>query len=395
MKRADSYLRPGDEEHLISLWKELHRHPELGSDLPETVAIVERELKELGILFTEKYGKCSVVAEIGEKTARPVIALRADMDALPIEEKTGDEFRSEYPGRMHACGHDAHTAMLLCAAGALKRAWEDGALSCRVKLLFQPSEETDDGGAELMVKNGVLSDVDFVFGQHVDPAFPAGTFAFCDGPLYAGSRTYDVTFTGKSSHATMPEAGADPLAMAFRAYEGIYLMKCRMIGPFEDHIISVSALTAGTCHNIIPDTAEMKISVRFYDPALDGRIREKIRKICIDAAEEFGGTVEISDDAVCPALVTEKETTKIGRTAAALIAGKENVLETGRDMASEDCSWFLTKRPGTFSLLGVRNEEKGYTEQLHNSRFRLDEKALLSGSRYLVQLALLYEKQEE
>lgn len=390
MKTADSYFKPGDEEHLILLWKELHRHPELGMNLPETVKIVKKELTDIGIPFTEEFGKGSVVAEIGEKSARPVIALRADMDALPIEEKCEDEYRSQNPGRMHACGHDSHTAMLLAAARALKRAWEEGVLTSRVKLLFQPSEETDPSGAQMMVKNGVLKDVDYVFGQHVDPAFPTGTFAFCDGPLYAGSRSYDITFTGKSSHATVPQAAADPLAMAVRAYEGIYLMKCRMIGPFEENIISVSSLHAGTCHNIIPDTAEMKISVRFYDPGLDRKIREKIHKICEDAAEEFGGSVFISDDAFCPALCTEKEMNEIAKKAAVLAAGTENIVETGRDMASEDCSWFLEKCPGTYSLLGVRNEEKGYTEQLHNSRFHVDEKALLTGSRYFAQLALMF-----
>lgn len=393
MEKAEKYFIMEDGERLVSLRKELHRHPEIGFELKETVQIVERELSCLGLSYTERYAPGSVVAEFGPEDAGLTLALRADMDALPIEEQSEDDCRSENPGCMHACGHDAHTAMLLTAARALRRAEAAGELHCRVRLLFQPNEEGSGSGAAVMVGNGVMDGVDFVFGQHVDPFFETGTIAFCDGPMEAGCRSYNVTFHGKSTHATEPTDGADPLAMAVRAYEGIYLMKCRMIGPFEDHIVSVSALHAGSAHNIIPDLASMKISVRSYDAALDRRIREKIEEICGNSAREFGGSVEVSCDAGLPPVVMTKEMNDEGRKAAALIVGADKLRIAEKCMGSEDFSYYLTKCPGIFSLLGIRNEEKGYTEQLHNCRFHVDDDALLTGAVYLAQLVLNYSNQ--
>lgn len=395
MKKAENYFKPEDAERIISLRHELHRHPELGFALRNTVKLVEKELSSLGLSYTERFAPGSVVAEFGPKNAKLTLALRADMDALPIEEQNSDDFCSEIPGCMHACGHDAHTAMLLGAARALRRAEAAGDLSCRVKLLFQPNEEGSGSGAEVMVRNGVMDGVDFVCGQHVDPYYKTGTVAFCDGPMEAGCCSYDITFHGKSTHATEPADGADPLAMAVRAYEGIYLMKCRMIGPFEDHIVSVSSLHSGSAHNIIPDEATMKVSVRSYHADLEERIRKKIYEICEDSAKEFGGSVEISCDAGLPPVVIPKEINDIGRRAAAQTFGEKQVLMGEKSMGSEDFSYYLAECPGIFSLLGVRNEEKGYTEQLHNCRFRVDDAALLKGATYFVQLVLNYADQGE
>ena len=391
MVKAENYFKKSDDEKIISDWKELHRRPELEFDLPETVQYVEKELTAMGISITEKYGKGSIVAEIGPENAGKTIGLRADMDALPIEEKNNNDFRSEHAGCMHACGHDAHTAMLLGAARALKRAEEDGALKCRVKLLFQPNEEGNGSGAGMMVDHGVMEGVDLVFGQHVDPTIKTGVIAFCDGPLEAGCCTYDITFHGKSTHATEPTDGNDPLAMAVHAYEGICLMKCRMIGPFEDNIISISSLHAGSAHNIIPDEASMKISVRYYDEKLEARIKESIMKICEDSAAEFGGTVDIEIGEKCPAVILTKEVNDIGRKAASQLVSPEQIIDVERSMGSEDFSFYLTKCPGSFSLLGIRNEEKGFVEQCHNACFRVDEAALPLGSRYLAQIALMME----
>lgn len=381
---AKDCFRPGDGEYIISMRREIHRHPEEGFELPVTVALVERELEKLDIAYTEKYGKGSVVCELGSGTR--CVALRADMDALPVQEQTGAEYASEVAGKMHACGHDAHTAMLLGAARALKRV--ESALTCRVRLIFQPSEECDVSGAQVLIGNGVLDGVDEIAALHVENALQCGELGFCAGPFQTGCHAYCIEFFGKSAHATMPQNGCDALAMAVKAYNNIYLMKCREMDPFCQHVLSISALNAGHVHNAIPDYAKMLISVRFYDPEVDEKIDARIKQICRNAAQELDGRVAFDDRISSGPVVNTPENTYRMAAAAEMVLGKENVHPISRKMYSEDFAHFLQVVPGVIVILGTGNREQGITAPLHSNVFCIDESALLHGSQVLVQYVL-------
>jgi len=401
MKEAKYYFTQDDDAVIRKNYKALHRIPELELDLPETVAYVKKELDRIGIPYTERYAPSSVVGylgygsgdpekaiHVGEEGHRLTVALRADMDALPIEEETGLEFRSVHPGCMHACGHDAHTAMLLGAAEALKRAEKDGALGCRVKLLFQPNEEGEGSGAGIMVDHGVLDDVDFVCGQHIQQSMKTGEVGWHKGPYMAACHTYSIDFYGKSAHATLPQNAHDALAMGIKAINDIYLMKAREIGAFENHIISVGAFHAGTVHNVIAPHASVKISVRTFDMKLDEFIEKRIKQICRNAAEELDGTVEFDDGG--SATVVDNDAQVIDRVigAAKKLVPEEKIVELGQQMGSEDFSRYLSIRPGAFTRIGTGNAAKGCTGVPHTSTLVLDQDAFLTGSMLLTQIAL-------
>ena len=386
MISAKQLFTPEDEAYLIRIRREIHEYPELGFELPRTAALVRRELDAMGIPYTERYAPCSVVGVLGagEKT----LALRADMDALPVTEETGLPFSSRVPGQMHACGHDAHTAMLLTAARVLKRA--ENSLSCRVKLLFQPSEECEVSGAQKMCENGVMDDVDFVIGQHVGTDLATGEIGVHSGPFMAACHPYTVEFFGKSVHATMPQNGHDALAMAVKAYNDIYLMNSRELSPFANRIISVSSLHAGTAHNIITDYAKMLITFRFFDMELHDFVDARIRKICRNAAEELDGTCRFTDAISTYACVNDALLAEKVRQAAEKVVGAQNVKESPARMGSEDFAHFSRCKPGMMFRLGIRNEEKSCTAAGHNSRFTVDEDALKFGCQTFVQTVLDY-----
>lgn len=392
MLKENDYFQAADEQEIINIRRELHKYPEVGFDLPHTIMVVKRELDAMGIEYSEAYGPSSIVATINAACNGHTIGLRADMDALPIDEKTDLPFKSRNEGKMHACGHDGHTAMLLGAARALKRAEAD--LECRVKLLFQPSEECDISGAQSMVEHGVMGDIDEVIGIHVNNELPTGTIGYHAGNFQAGCHPYVVEFFGRSVHATQPQNGADALAMAVKAYQNIYLMKCREVDPFSNHVLSISSLQSGHAHNIIADYAKMLITVRFYDLEIEQKFDRRIKMICRHAAEELGGTCQFTDAISAYPVINDHEVTQKIYRAARKVVGNEKVVEIGSRMSSEDFSHFSRKKPGAIFHLGTGNEAKECVQPLHDSGFTLDEAALLVGSRVYAQYALDYSRSD-
>ena len=375
-----------DKEYIIALRHELHEYPEIGFDLPKTIAVVKRELDKLGIEYTEEYGKSSVVATINPDKKDFTIGIRADMDALLIQEKTDLPFKSKIDGQMHACGHDAHTAMLLGTAKALK-AMEDK-ISCRVKLLFQPSEEGQQSGAELMVADGVMDDIDVIIGQHIENWLDVGTVGVCKGASMASSRTVKIQFFGKTAHATLPHSGIDALAAAVKTYNDIQFMLTREINPFDRYVCSVGKLSAGTTQNVIADYAEMLISVRAYKNEVDEHIAKRIDQIAKNAADELSAKVEIESDLKCFVVYNNPYISELLLSSAGKIVGADNIAEMPIKMSSEDFSQYLTKKPGVFMRLGTRNEKKGCTTLPHNNDFLIDEDAFVYGSDTCVQFVL-------
>ena len=387
MNASDLFL-PEDLDYMIRMRRTIHEYPEIGFDLPRTTALVRGELEKMDIPYTERFGRSSIVAELAGQDPSRTIGIRADMDALPVTEQTGLPFASKIPGCMHACGHDAHTAVLLGTARMLKRALDKGALPCRVKLIFQANEEGESSGAEAMVKDGVMEEIDEIIALHQDIGVPSGQIGVCAGPFEAACHAYSIEFFGKSAHATVPDQGKDALAMAVKAYNDIYLMKCRELGPFEEHILSISALSAGTVHNVIADHAVMKISFRFFDMGTHDKVDRRIREICEHAAAELGGSVLFDDRISALAVCNDPVITEKVRKAAAMTVGSENVIDVCKRMGSEDFSHYLQKKPGMLLRLGNGNPEKGCTEQSHSSRFMLDEDVLATGAKVFVQYVL-------
>ena len=375
-----------DKEYIIALRREIHEYPEIGFDLPKTIAVVKRELDKLGIEYTEEYGKSSVVATINPDKKDFTIGIRADMDALLIQEKTDLPFKSKIDGQMHACGHDAHTAMLLGTAKALK-AMEDK-ISCRVKLLFQPSEEGQQSGAELMVADGVMDDIDVIIGQHIENWLDVGTVGVCKGASMASSRTVKIQFFGKTAHATLPHSGIDALAAAVKTYNDIQFMLTREMNPFDRYVCSVGKLSAGTTQNVIADYAEMLISVRAYKNEVDEHIAKRIDQIAKNAADELSAKVEIESDLKCFVVYNNPYISELLLSSAEKIVGADNIAEMPVKMSSEDFSQYLTKKPGVFMRLGTRNEKKGCTTLPHNNDFLIDEDAFVYGSDTCVQFVL-------
>ena len=283
-----------DKDYIISLRHELHEYPELEFDLPRTLAVVRRELEALGIPYTEKYGRSSIVGCLNPKCKAFTVGIRADMDALPLTEKTDLPYASKIPGVMHACGHDAHTAMLLGTAKALKAVEKE--LTCRVLLVFQACEEGSLSGAREMVADGLMEEIDTIIGVHIENWLTSGTVGAGEGACMAASHPLRIEFFGRTAHATLPHSGCNALSMAVQTYNGIQNFLATQIDPFAKYVCCVGQLTAGSTDNVIPDYAEMKISLRTYDKALESKIVSGIRAIAESAAAVQGGKLNFHEE---------------------------------------------------------------------------------------------------
>lgn len=359
-------------QEAVAMRRELHMYPEVGFDLDRTAAFVRKALDEAGIPHTDRYCRNSVCGYVGDHSgAVPVVALRADMDALPVREATGLPYASKIDGRMHACGHDSHTAVLL-AVGRLLKAREES-LRCGVKLIFQPAEESETSGANVMVANGVLDDVECVLGLHCDNALPTGTTGIRPGPYMAACAPIVIAFHGRSAHAALPAGGIDAIAIAVKAYEAMKHAVALEAGDAR-YIWSVGCFNGGSAHNIIADRCELRITFRYLDDAFAGRVRARIEAICEEAAREAGGRAEVHWHVSAPVVVNDAEVVSRFRRAAA--ATGIAVEELPVRMSSEDFSWYQARRPGAIFRFGTGNEALGCTTLAHRADFRIDEEGM-------------------
>ncbi len=367
--------------YAVHIRRQLHMYPETGFDLPKTVELVSIELEKMGISYTQKYGKASIVAEIG--VGEKILALRADMDALPIEEKTDLSYASKIKGKMHACGHDAHTAILLGVAKYLKSV--EDKLNCRVRLIFQPSEECAVSGAEMMVKNGVMDGVDHIVCTHCENLLESGKIGVCVGDYLAACVPLNIKFYGKTAHATLPHEGIDAVAMAHMAYARLKDSVKELAGDLR-YIWSVGRFSGGTAHNVIADFSEMDISFRFYDMAFAERVKEATFKICNQIAEEFGGRVEIDWNMSTGPVHNDKTITENFKNIAVSNGLRVETME--QRMSSEDFGWYLTKSKGMIFRFGTRNEAVGCTTLAHCNDFKLDESGMKTAIKAFVDYVL-------
>lgn len=376
----------GIEEYVIDLRREIHMYPEVDFDLPRTVALVKRELEAIGIPYTEKYGKGSVVGYINPEKEGFTIAIRADMDALRLQERVDVPYRSKNDGYMHACGHDAHTAMLLGVAKVLK-SMEQG-LECRVKLLFQPSEEGVKSGSVMMIEHGVLDDVDIIIGQHVTNSLDVGVMGVCPGESQASSRHFKIEIVGKSAHAAQSHTGIDALAVAVRLYNAIQLILNREISPMERYLCSIGTLNAGTTHNNVADHAVMTGTIRTFNTELSGFIFGRMEQIAKGLAEETGAKITVEGPLKSVPVYNNPYLSELVMASMRRVVGEENTRYFPAGMGSEDFSRYGEVVPAVFFRLGTRNTAKGIASSAHHDDFTIDEAALIGGVKTMIQFVL-------
>ncbi len=373
-----------DKDYIISLRHEIHEYPEISFVLPKTIAVVKRELDKLGIEYTTKYGESSVVGIINPEKSHFTIGIRADMDALLIEEKTDLPFKSKIKGQMHSCGHDAHTAMLLGTAKALK-AMEDK-IACRVMLVFQPSEEGIRSGGEELVNGGLMEEIDVIVGLHIENWLESGKIGVCSGASMASSRNFRVDFYGATAHASLPQSGKDALACAIRTYNNIQQVISREVNPFEKFVCSIGQLSGGTSQNIIADHAYMVGTIRTFNMELDNFLVRRITEIAKNEAALIGADANVETSLQAYVVYNNPYISELVLESAKKVSS--GIQKMPEKLSSEDFSHYLTKKPGVFIRLGTRNEEKGCVTLPHNNDFLIDEEAFVTGSDTCIQFVL-------
>jgi amidohydrolase len=358
----------------------IHSHPEMAYQERETSTLVQARLRSLGIPFRSGLAETGVVAEInGERGDGPCVLLRADMDALPIEERSGVPFASEVPGVMHACGHDAHTAMLLGAAQLLLERRSDFAGT--VKLMFQPAEEGGAGAAR-MIEGGVLDDpkVEAAFMVHVRPELETGQVSCGGGTLMAGADGFIITVTGRGGHAARRHQAIDPIVVGAQIVVALQTLVSREVDPTVPAVVTIGSFIAGYPSNVIPDTAVLRGTVRAFDPELFTHLEDRVREVSSTVASAMRATVTVEfEQSYPPAVCDPKAAERLGESARALL-GPEAVLVSRPVMGAEDFAFVLQKVPGAMLWLGVKNPEWAEPKPLHTATFDIDESALPIGS---------------
>ncbi|HEX2251978.1 MAG TPA: M20 family metallopeptidase [Thermoanaerobaculia bacterium] len=366
---------------MVEIRRDLHQHPELGLEEHRTAARVQALLDELGIEHRDAVAVTGVVGTVRGAAPGPVVALRADLDALPLQDgKQHAPYRSRVPGRMHACGHDLHTAVLLGAARLL--AARAGELTGTVKLLFQPAEETV-GGARMMVEEGALEDpaVDAVFGLHADPSLPVGCVAVRYGQRNAASDDLRIVVHGRSSHGAVPSAGVDAIVVAAQVVTALQTVVARSVDPRDSAVVTLGTIRGGTQANILAREVELVGTVRTLDPAVRAQVLERVRATTEGVAAALGARAEVELRPAYDPVINHDAMIDVVRGSAERLLGAGKVAVQPRpSLGVEDFGHFLTRTPGAFWSLGVRNEARGIVHPLHHELFDVDEEAMAVGA---------------
>jgi amidohydrolase len=378
--------------HAIDLRHKLHEIPELFFEEHKTAALIRAELERLGIPFTGGVpaAETATIALVGDES-KPCIAFRADIDALPIEEKTGLSYCSTHPGKMHACGHDGHTATLLCTAAVLQGMAD--LLPVCVKFIWQPAEE-QGGGAERLVKAGVLDGrlgprVKAIFGLHGWPALRVGTVSTRPGPIMACTDSFSATFIGRSCHGAFPHLGIDPIVAACQAVLNLQQCVSREFDPTEPAVVTVGMFNAGTAVNIIPPEAKIAGTARTMSEAPRARLRESIHRRCAAVAQAQGCKMDLQWEDGYPPTVNDDAMARHFAAVAQAALGPENFIPATRpSMGGEDFSYYLEKVPGCFFMVGVCPKGAECYPSLHNNCYDFSDEALAVGTRIFCELAL-------
>jgi IAA-amino acid hydrolase len=378
----------GIQQWIVEKRRTIHRHPELMYEEFETSKLVQNTLKDLKIPYKKDIAITGVVGTIGNGDG-PCIALRADMDALPIHEETDIDFKSEIDGKMHACGHDCHTAMLLGAARVLKE--NEDKINGTIKLIFQPAEEGGAGG-KMMREQGVLLEpkVQQIFALHVAGTIPVGTLASKAGTLLAATSSIKIIVKGKGGHAAAPHHTNDPVVTGSKIVVELQTLVSRELSPLEPGVISITMANAGSAFNVIPSTMELQGTIRSLTVEGVSKLQTRVKEVAQSIAEANRCEAEVSfpgND--YPPTINDAECWELGKSAATEILGEENLIEMPDPiMGGEDFAYYTEEIPGCFSFLGVGNPDIDAVYDVHHPMFKVDEEALSLGTAIHVNTAL-------
>ena len=376
----------GQAGFLAATRHHLHQHPELSFEEADTADLVARHLEEWGWQVTRGVGGHGVVGTLRQGQGTRSIAVRADMDALPIQESSGKPHASRTAGVMHACGHDGHTTMLLGAAQQLAKTRN---FSGTVHLVFQPAEEAGkDSGAQRMIEDGLFErfPCDAIFGLHNTPGTPAGSFGFGSGPFMAASDTARITIHGRGGHAARPHQTVDPILVAGSLVMALQSVVSRNIDPRQTAIVTIGALHAGSAPNVIPETATLALSIRSFDAGVRDQLEARIRTLVTAHVQGYGGEVTIDYERGYPVVVNSEAETAFARQVAEELVGAERVIAPYPPVTgSEDFAYFLLHKPGCFLRLG-----NGDGPMLHNPNYDFNDEILTVGAEYWTRLVERY-----
>ncbi|MBV9248702.1 MAG: amidohydrolase [Acetobacteraceae bacterium] len=373
--------------HEMAEWrKDLHAHPELGLQEFRTSRVVQEKLQSFDVdEIVTGLARTGVVGVIrGRGNSPRAIGLRADMDALPIQEETGLSYASKNPGVMHACGHDGHTAMLL---GATKYLAETRNFDGTVYVIFQPAEE-NLSGADIMVKDGLFErcPMEMVFGLHNWPGSPAGEFRWRNGAIMAAVANVEITITGKGAHGALPHQGIDPIVIASQIVSSLQTIVSRTISAAESGVITIAHINAGHTYNVIPETVHMKGTARWFNPRVGDQLEAGVRRLATGIAESFGAKAEVVFRRTPPATINDAEATALAVRAAAAVAGESRVQEMRHPtMGGEDFAYMLQAKQGSYMMLGAgRGPEDA---MVHHPQYDFNDSILPAGASYWATLA--------
>jgi amidohydrolase len=374
---------------LVGLRRHLHTYPELSFEEHATAAFVSSTLEAAGISVQKGVAGTGLTALIeGRNPSSRCIALRADMDALPITEANDVPYRSQHEGVMHACGHDVHTTCLLGAAMILQELRDD--FEGTIKLIFQPGEEKSPGGASLMIAAGVLQDPvpEAIFGLHVYPHLPVGTLGFRPGQYMASADEIYITIKGKGGHAALPHQTVDPIATAALVVTGLQQVVSRRSNPLSPTVLTFGKISGGHTTNVIPEQVELAGTLRTFDEAWRQEALDMIRKMTEDIAGACGAGVEVYYPGGYPPLYNDPDLTMKARSIAADYIGPEMLHELDRRMGAEDFAFYTRQIPGCFFRLGTNTNHEQFTAPVHNPHFDVDERCLETGAGFMAYLAI-------
>ena len=376
------------EQTLVSDRRHLHQNPELSFEEVQTSAFVQERLRDLNIPFTAGIGGYGVVANLQGHRPGPVVALRADMDALPIQEANDVPYASKVPGVMHACGHDVHTASLLGVAALLRSRTQE--FSGTVRFLFQPAEEKLPGGASLMIRDGALANPvpQAIYGQHVMPLLPAGTVGFRSGRYMASADEIRLTIRGKGGHAAMPHLNTDSVLIASHIVVALQQVVSRRANPTLPSVLSFGHIIGEGAYNVLPNDVRLRGTFRTMDETWRAQAHALIREIASGTASAMGAICDVEIDRGYPMLFNHPEPTALARSTAEAYLGPQQVVDLDLWMAAEDFAFYAQQIPATFYRLGTRNEAKGWVSSVHTSTFDVDESALPLGAGLMAAIAL-------
>ncbi|MDF9843484.1 MULTISPECIES: amidohydrolase [unclassified Paenibacillus] len=365
-------------EQLTGIRRHLHRHPELSNEEYETTKYITSQLTQAGIKILDYGLATGVIAEIGSGKPGPVIALRADIDALPIQEETDAEYASLFPGKMHACGHDFHTAALLGAAYLLKQ--QEDQLPGTVRLLFQPAEEKAQG-AQRVIASGALREVRAVIGLHNKPDLPVGTIGIAGGPLMAAADGFAVEVKGSGSHAAVPEAAIDPIVAAAHIVTALQSVVSRNVSPLHSAVVSVTQIHSGNSWNVIPEKAVLEGTVRNFDEAVRANVLKRFEQVAAGVAAALGATAKVRWIEGPPPVINDEALAALGVEAAEALGYQ--AVKAVPSPAGEDFAFYQRELPGLFVFVGTNG-----SREWHHPAFNLDEQALPVAARFLADIAV-------